>query len=121
MRQETKVRQMKIHNSALLFHIAAKNALGRARVCDCTHSQDEQKHVRSRAKVQASLAMIHRYREPLVKACLLEGRYQPQQSSETRMCKPGRYQYALQPCGGSSRDMLVSEDTQVQLIFQQGN
>lgn len=89
----------------MLFLIAAKSVLEHAQVCDYTHNQDEQKHAQSQAKAQASLAMIPQYHEPLARAYLMAGQYQPQQSSEIQMCMPEPYQCALQPYGGSSIGM----------------
>ena len=97
--------KLKFKNKALLFLIAAINGIEHAQVCDCTHNQDEQRRAQSQAKARASLAVIPQYHEPLARAYQLAGQYQPQQSSETQMCKPARCQCASQPCGGSSRGM----------------
>jgi len=96
--------QMK-QTRTLFFLTAVKSELVHAQVCDCTRNQDVRKHARSRAKAQVSLAMIPQYHGPLATAYLLEGQYQLQQSSETRMCMPELYQCASQPCGGSSIGM----------------
>jgi len=96
--------QVKI-NKDIVFPFAAKSLLVHAQVCDCTHNQDARKHVRSRVKAQASLAMIPQYHGPLATAYLLGGQYQLQQSSETRMCMPELCRCASQPYGGSSIGM----------------
>ena len=78
------------------------NLFGHAQVCVNIHNLDEQKHAQSQAKAQAFLATILQYHEPLSRACLMAGQYQPPQSSETQMCKPGLCQSVLWPCDGSS-------------------
>ena len=98
-----------------------KNVLVRVQACVWTHNQDEQKPVQSLAVAPASPAMTPQCHVPHAMACSMARQCQPQQSSETRKCKPAQYQCALLLCDDSNRGTSVSEDTPVQLIGPPGN